>query len=530
MSNSGSPHSHGLGARSQDDASEYLSAAAPATPTLHFSPLLERKNAISFTTQSNIRIGGSSRPGPVRSLDSTFSYDSYATGITSPATSFDEDGRFPGSPDDQIASTSLTGKGKGKATQINEVLSPRPFSADAGPTATLPSPFLTEPSVTSFHDVLGHYSPDVADLMPPFELESRAFDWGEFERSLCSSPGAGTSLVSPVSPTGYITTGLGLTLSSLIASPSELTNEQWPQTDTHAPNSGSEVASSQAHDAPATVQPSVVSPVAEPAPTEIASARVRRHAVSMYETFNPDSTGRSVSYRTSVITHDASHIRARANSNATSVMSRPYSTGPSPRLKKRSLTLPSWLSKAKEGKGSPVAAGLTEITGSAVSALSSGRDTTTLTTRSRPRKLYKEKGRSQTIPPLFPFVVIPDAIIQSPVTKTEPTIEVVDATVKPVEEVSLFELMLPRETKLFVLEQLVIVHQEEFERRLKEGKWSVAHASRERWVAKDAGMRELVKLSRVSIFHHFTFSDANTSKGIQVVAEFSSRRPTLAIL
>lgn len=431
----------------------------------------------------------------MRSLDSTFSYDSY---ITSPATSFNEDGQTPGSPEDQAASVSFNAKGKGKATPINEVLSPRQVSVDTGTMTPLASPSLRHTFLTNSHDVLGHYSPDVADLMPPFELESRAFDWGEFERSLYSSPGAGNSLASPVSPIGSITSGLGLTLSSPIASPSELTNEQWPRSHVEESPTNEGTSASGIH-REGTVE-NMQSRLPPPDNEDSAAGRVRRHAVSMYETSNQDTNRRSVSYRTSVVIHDADHARPRSNSNATSIMSRPHSAGPSPRLKKRSLTLPSWLTKAKEGR-SPVTGGLVDLAGTIESPVTVGRNEPPVNaSRHRPRKLYKEKGRSQTIPATFSFVVMPETIIQLPAAETEPTAEAADASIKPIEEISLFESMLPREMKLSVFEQLIVVYQEEFERRLKEGKWSVAHASRERWVAKDAGMRELIKLTRVRIF------------------------------
>lgn len=474
---------------------------APSTPAIESSSPLERSHAISFTTQSNIRTGSSSRPGPVRSLDSTFSYDSYTTtSMTSPSTSFDEDGHFPASPDEQYASTSTNAKGKGKAIPINEVLVPDLITADAENITPLASPFLRQTLLMSAHDVLGHYSPDVADLMPPFELESRAFDWAEFERSLCSSPGAGTSVVSPISPVESATSGLGLTLSSPITRPAELINEQWPETNnlehTTHPSSSTSVQQDRAVENPPA---SVTTPPTEHPVSQTPPTRVRRHAVSMYETPRPESSGRTVSYRPSVITHDPSHTRARADSNATSIMSRPHSAGPSPRLKKRSLTLPSWLTKAKEGKGSPVTGAIIQLGGTNGSPTIPGRhDASTSATRHRPRKLYKEKGRSQTIPATFPFLVTPEAILQAPGAEIDVPAEAVDASIKPVEQISLFETMLPRETRLLVFEQLIVVHQEDFERRLKEGKWSVAHASRERWVGKDAGMRELIKLSRVS--------------------------------
>jgi hypothetical protein len=474
-------------------------SSAPSTPIFEFSTPIERTQAISFTTQSN---SNPSRPGPVRSLDSAFSYDSYATGITSPSISFDDDAPYPASPEEQTVSADLTVKGKGKATQIDELVSSGPFSAEAQATTSLVSPFIRQSFIARSHDVLGHYSPDVADLMPPFELERKAFDWAEFERSLCSSPGAGTSFSSPFSPVVTMTSSLGLTLSSSATSPAELVDTQWSQNDTQKfpspdpANTASEPMTVNEREAIENPNPSLVSPAAESSAARVPSNRARKHAVSMYETSAPDSNHRSVSYRTSVINHDTRHVRTRADSTATSVISRPYSTGPSPRLKRRSLTLPSWLSKAKEAHGGPALGGIADHSRINAPPLSTGKDSL-----HRPRKLHKEKGRSQTTPVTFPFVVTQEEIISAPTIEPEAMPEAVETSVKPVEEVSLFETMLPREARLFVLAQLVLIHQEEFELRLKERRWSVAHASRERWVGKDAGMRELVKLSRVRIIH-----------------------------
>ncbi|KAG8788161.1 hypothetical protein FRC15_005862 [Serendipita sp. 397] len=58
--------------------------------------------------------------------------------------------------------------------------------------------------------------------------------------------------------------------------------------------------------------------------------------------------------------------------------------------------------------------------------------------------------------------------------------------------------MLPYEARIGVLAQLVVLHQEEFERWLKSGEWNSVYASQQRWIGKDAGMRELIKLTRVS--------------------------------
>jgi hypothetical protein len=473
-----------------------LTSPAPSAPIFEFSTPIERTQAISFTTQSNIRHSNPSRQGPVRSLDSAFSYDSYATGVTSPSVSFDDDASYPASPEERAASTGLAVKGKGKATQIDELLSSSQFSAEAQATTSLASPFIRQSFITRSHDVLGHYSPDVADLMPPFELERKAFDWGEFERSLCSSPGAGRSFASPFSPVVTMTSSLGLTLSSPITSPAELVDAQWSQTDTQkfpSPDPADTASEPMVLSGEA-INTFSASPAAESSVARVPSNRARKHAVSMYETSAPDSNRRSVSYRTSVIDHDSRHVRTRADSTATSIISRPYSTGPSPRLKRRSLTLPSWLSRAKEAHGSPALGGTADPSRINAPSLSTGKDSL-----HRPRKLHKEKGRSQTTPVAFSFIVTQEEITPAPIIEPEMTPEVVETSAKPVEEVSFFETMLPREARLFVLANLVLIHQEEFELRLKEGRWSVAHASRERWVGKDAGMRELVKLSRVRI-------------------------------
>ncbi|CAG8712153.1 13659_t:CDS:2, partial [Acaulospora colombiana] len=120
---------------------------------------------------------------------------------------------------------------------------------------------------------------------------------------------------------------------------------------------------------------------------------------------------------------------------------------------------------------------------------------------SQRRRLYKDKGRAHTAPVTFPFVVTPEAILNAAQPRpgeVEDNVLAEPPTIKPLEVVSLFETMLPQETKLLVMGQLVISHQEEFEQKVKEGKWSVAHAKGTRWVGKDAGMRELIKLTRVS--------------------------------
>ncbi|KAH7922798.1 RNI-like protein [Leucogyrophana mollusca] len=100
----------------------------------------------------------------------------------------------------------------------------------------------------------------------------------------------------------------------------------------------------------------------------------------------------------------------------------------------------------------------------------------------------KGKGRSYSSP--FPASVF-DIVPAAPNNIFVPL---------PLEVRNLFDEVLPRELRLQVLSALVSLHQAEHERKQKTGQWTVASASssKNRWVGKDRGMRELVKLSRVS--------------------------------
>ncbi|KAG1754755.1 uncharacterized protein EDB91DRAFT_1233625 [Suillus paluster] len=65
---------------------------------------------------------------------------------------------------------------------------------------------------------------------------------------------------------------------------------------------------------------------------------------------------------------------------------------------------------------------------------------------------------------------------------------------------NLFDEALPRELKLQVLSALISLHEDEFQLWKSSGRWTTSRASssKYRWVGRDRGMRELVKLSRVS--------------------------------
>jgi F-box/leucine-rich repeat protein 2/20 len=70
----------------------------------------------------------------------------------------------------------------------------------------------------------------------------------------------------------------------------------------------------------------------------------------------------------------------------------------------------------------------------------------------------------------------------------------------PVALRNIFDGALPRELKLQVFSALVALYEAEFQRWKESGQWTVlrASSSKYRWVGRDRGMRELVKLSRVS--------------------------------
>lgn len=63
-----------------------------------------------------------------------------------------------------------------------------------------------------------------------------------------------------------------------------------------------------------------------------------------------------------------------------------------------------------------------------------------------------------------------------------------------------FDEVLPEELRLQVLASLIDLHEAEFVRTVEDGRWTMAKASssKGRWIGKDKGVRELVRLSRVS--------------------------------
>ncbi|KAJ7070545.1 hypothetical protein C8F01DRAFT_1106831 [Mycena amicta] len=70
----------------------------------------------------------------------------------------------------------------------------------------------------------------------------------------------------------------------------------------------------------------------------------------------------------------------------------------------------------------------------------------------------------------------------------------------PFEVINYFDDILPRELRVHVLFSLIAVHEADHARAVRDGQWTVAKASssRNKWVGRDKGLRELVRFSRVS--------------------------------
>ncbi|OCH95676.1 RNI-like protein [Obba rivulosa] len=110
--------------------------------------------------------------------------------------------------------------------------------------------------------------------------------------------------------------------------------------------------------------------------------------------------------------------------------------------------------------------------------------------RSSDNSVLRTKGRSYSSPLPLPstaldLIPVTTADIFSPVTAPTP---------------SYFDEWLPRELRLQVLAALVELFDTEHRTRIQQGKWSVlkAASSKNKWVGRDKGLRELFKLSRVS--------------------------------
>ncbi|KAH9081773.1 hypothetical protein EDB83DRAFT_2503014 [Lactarius deliciosus] len=62
---------------------------------------------------------------------------------------------------------------------------------------------------------------------------------------------------------------------------------------------------------------------------------------------------------------------------------------------------------------------------------------------------------------------------------------------------NLFDGRLPREIRLRIFGFLVGIYEDDHERRVREGRWTAIKASKHKWVGRDQGIRELMRMSRV---------------------------------
>ncbi|VDC08006.1 unnamed protein product [Peniophora sp. CBMAI 1063] len=100
---------------------------------------------------------------------------------------------------------------------------------------------------------------------------------------------------------------------------------------------------------------------------------------------------------------------------------------------------------------------------------------------------YKRAGRSYSEPFPVVFGVVPEQAatdVFTPLPIALPR--------------NSFDEVLPRELRLHVFGFVVELHAEDHAKRLCEGQWTAMKAARHRWVGRDEGVRELIRLSRVS--------------------------------
>lgn len=106
--------------------------------------------------------------------------------------------------------------------------------------------------------------------------------------------------------------------------------------------------------------------------------------------------------------------------------------------------------------------------------------------------ILKGKGRSYSSP--FPLTTSPFDIISSPELNVFSPIRV--------EVRDLFDEVLPREIQLQIFAALLALHEANFCRMSAGGSWTALKAAslKNKWVGRDKGVRELIKLGRVGIF------------------------------
>ena len=104
-------------------------------------------------------------------------------------------------------------------------------------------------------------------------------------------------------------------------------------------------------------------------------------------------------------------------------------------------------------------------------------------------RIRKTNGRSNSDPFPLPYafdLVSPD---------TSDTFLPITVTNHP----NLFDGILPREIRLRIFGFLVKIYEEDHARKISEGRWTANKASKNKWVGRDRGIRELIRLRRVSM-------------------------------
>lgn len=108
---------------------------------------------------------------------------------------------------------------------------------------------------------------------------------------------------------------------------------------------------------------------------------------------------------------------------------------------------------------------------------------------SHSREVCRQKNRSRSSPyPISALDIIPDV-----------STDIFQAL--PIVIPNYYNLILPRELQLHILRALVDLHEDDHRRSILERRFTLAKAtsSRGRWVGRDKGIRELLKLSRVCL-------------------------------
>ena len=104
-------------------------------------------------------------------------------------------------------------------------------------------------------------------------------------------------------------------------------------------------------------------------------------------------------------------------------------------------------------------------------------------------RIRKTNGRSNSDP--FPLPYAFDLV--SPDTSDA------FAPITVINRPNLFDGILPREIRLRIFGFLVKIYEEDHARKISEGRWTANKASKNKWVGRDRGIRELVRLRRVSM-------------------------------